>query len=389
MSSADWSTFNGKQASGNYITALTGDVTASGPGSVAATLATVNSNVGSFGSATQSVAVTVNGKGLVTAASATTITPAVGNVTGLGTGVATALAVNVGTGGAVVVNGGVLGTPSSGVATNLTGTASGLTAGHVTTNANLTGDVTSVGNATTLATVNSNVGSFGSSTAIPVITLNAKGLATAASTAAVVAPAGTLSGTTLNSTIVNASLNALTPTGGTLSVTGAINTTAQVASFVTTGQAYFGYYPGVGAGIALRNSDDTSSTTFAEYQKASGTPIGSITRVTTTDAVVYNTTSDARLKKNIRHFTDSGPIIDGLRPRLFDWKSGASNAIGFIAQEENEVDPALARIGAVTVGDEDPEVITKQWQRSDAALIPILVAELKSLRARVAALESK
>lgn len=43
-----------------------------------------------------------------------------------------------------------LGTPASGVATNLTGTAAGLTAGNVTTNANLTGDVTSVGNATTL-----------------------------------------------------------------------------------------------------------------------------------------------------------------------------------------------------------------------------------------------
>ena len=45
----------------------------------------------------------------------------------------------------------VLGTPSSGVATNLTGTASGLTAGNVTTNANLTGPVTSVGNATAIA----------------------------------------------------------------------------------------------------------------------------------------------------------------------------------------------------------------------------------------------
>ena len=40
---------------------------------------------------------------------------------GLGTGVATALAVNVGTAGAFVVNGGALGTPSSGVGTNLTG----------------------------------------------------------------------------------------------------------------------------------------------------------------------------------------------------------------------------------------------------------------------------
>lgn len=65
LSSADWTTFNNKQAAGNYITALTGDVSASGPGSVAATLATVNGNVGSFTNAS----LTVNGKGLITAAS--------------------------------------------------------------------------------------------------------------------------------------------------------------------------------------------------------------------------------------------------------------------------------------------------------------------------------
>jgi hypothetical protein len=45
-------------------------------------------------------------------------------ISGLGTGVATALAVNVGSSGAPLVNGGVLGTPSSGTVTNLTGTAS-------------------------------------------------------------------------------------------------------------------------------------------------------------------------------------------------------------------------------------------------------------------------
>jgi hypothetical protein len=41
-------------------------------------------------------------------------------VSGLGTGVATALAVNVGSAGAPVVNGGALGTPSSGTLTNCT-----------------------------------------------------------------------------------------------------------------------------------------------------------------------------------------------------------------------------------------------------------------------------
>jgi hypothetical protein len=45
-------------------------------------------------------------------------------VSGLGTNVATALAVNVGSSGAFVTNGGALGTPSSGTVTNLTGTAS-------------------------------------------------------------------------------------------------------------------------------------------------------------------------------------------------------------------------------------------------------------------------
>jgi len=43
-----------------------------------------------------------------------------------------------------------LGTPSALVGTNITGTAASLTAGTVTTNANLTGEVTSVGNAATL-----------------------------------------------------------------------------------------------------------------------------------------------------------------------------------------------------------------------------------------------
>jgi len=47
--------------------------------------------------------------------------PIATGVSGLGTGVATALAVNVGTAGSPVVNGGVLGTPSSGTLTNATG----------------------------------------------------------------------------------------------------------------------------------------------------------------------------------------------------------------------------------------------------------------------------
>lgn len=121
LSSADWDTFNAKQASGNYITALTGDVTASGPGSVAATLASVISAAGPIGSATATPIITYDAKGRLTTVTSATITPAVGSITGLGTGVATALAINIGSAGAPVTFNGALGTPSSGTATNITG----------------------------------------------------------------------------------------------------------------------------------------------------------------------------------------------------------------------------------------------------------------------------
>ena len=98
----------------------------------ALTLATVNSNVGTFGSATAAPAVTVNAKGLVTAVSTNTITPAIGSVTGLGTGIATALGVNTGSAGAPVLFDGAGGTPSSVTLTNASGTAANLTAGQAT-----------------------------------------------------------------------------------------------------------------------------------------------------------------------------------------------------------------------------------------------------------------
>ena len=180
------------------------------------------------------------------------------------------------------------------------------------------------------------------------------------------------------------------PSAFGLAVTGALSATGKIDSTGGSGSAFT--YSGGGGGLALINSSDTSNTRFIEFDKSTGSVIGSVTRVTTTDAVVYNTSSDGRLKENLRDFTDSGRLIDSLKPRVFDWKNSdenGKNVIGFIAQEEHAADPIFAHIGAVSVGDEDPETITKQWQRSDAALIPILVAELQSLRVRVATLESK
>lgn len=77
---------------GNQSISLSGDISGSGTTAITTTLATVNSNVGTFGSATVVPVITVNGKGLVTSVTTSTITPAVGSITGFGTGVATFLA---------------------------------------------------------------------------------------------------------------------------------------------------------------------------------------------------------------------------------------------------------------------------------------------------------
>jgi hypothetical protein len=104
-------------------------------------------------------------------------------VSGLGTNVATALAVNTGSSGAFVVNGGALGTPSSGTVTNLTGTASININGTVGATTASTGSFTSLVYSTTLTggtgIVNLGSGQFykdatgkvGIGTAAPAVTL--------------------------------------------------------------------------------------------------------------------------------------------------------------------------------------------------------------------------
>lgn len=89
LTSTDWNTFNSKQAAGNYITDLTGDVTATGPGSAAATVAkiqgtTVSGTTGS-GNVVFSAAPTLTG--LLSAGSASfSSTISASNLSGTNTG---------------------------------------------------------------------------------------------------------------------------------------------------------------------------------------------------------------------------------------------------------------------------------------------------------------
>jgi hypothetical protein len=77
-------------------------------------LASINGNIGTFGSATQCATITVNAKGLITAISAAPCAPDISRVTGLGSGVAAALGIGVGNNaGSFITYNGVAGTPAS------------------------------------------------------------------------------------------------------------------------------------------------------------------------------------------------------------------------------------------------------------------------------------
>ncbi len=132
---------NAKQASGAYITSLTGDVTASGAGAAAATLATVNSTVGAFGGATKTLSATVNGKGLVTAISEAAIAIAESQVTNLVADLALKAPLISPT-----FTTPALGTPTAGVLTSCTGLPP--TTGIVGWPANASGALTNNGSGT-------------------------------------------------------------------------------------------------------------------------------------------------------------------------------------------------------------------------------------------------
>jgi hypothetical protein len=180
-------------------------------------------------------------------------------------------------------------------------------------------------------------------------------------------PAGTASPTfTGMITAAAANYSGIVAIVGNAAVNGLIQVTQQNAA----GNAAF-----------LRVNDTGSIYQVFNFNGATG---GTIAPTGGGTGTAYNTSSDQRLKDNIQDCDDAGSIIDALRVRSWTWKStGWTEAFGFVAQEE-----AAVYAPAVTAGDDDPDTISRQWARDDSKLVPLLVKEIQSLRARMAQLES-
>ena len=134
--------------------------------------------------------------------------------------------------------------------------------------------------------------------------------------------------------------------------------------------------------VAFRNNNST---------------IGSITRNGTTAAVLYNTTSDYRLKEDRGQIEGARERIKLLTPRRIVWRDDETQTEmdGFFAHEVAEAVPEAVtgeKDAVATETNEDKGLVEGQIvpQQLDASrLIPLLVAAVKELSAEIETLKAE
>ena len=350
-----------------------------------------------------------------------------------GTGVAAALAINVGTAGSIVVNGGVLGTPSSGLVTNLTGTASININGTVGATTANTGAFTtlSASGTSTMAAINAsgattftNAGggkAFGNTTS-GVNFVYAELLNTSGDT--IWGTEGSSAGTILTGSAAFASVFASTvakslhlgtsntvrltiDSAGAVTIPGTLafgsGTAGTVGSWTSsTGSSKTGFfyadatYAGISTGsaqtgqglvltataVTLMVANSGVLTATAGSSSTSGIQLNAYTTngtVTTTGSTgILSSASDATLKTHDGFVVNPLDMLAGLKARYYFWnhelgkEEPAQRQLGFFAQDVNE-----------HLGDEaaNPPKGDAKWGYYDRSVLAVAVEAIKELAA--------
>ena len=142
--------------------------------------------------------------------------------------------------------------------------------------------------------------------------------------------------------------------------------------------------------------------------RRNGTTVGEIQ--VSTSSTSYNTSSDYRLKENVVPLTGATERLKQLNPTRFNFISDADTTVdGFLAHEVSDIVPEAitgTKDGTTTeeyvitpaVTDESGEIVTEavigtrevpEYQGIDQSkLVPLLVATIQELEARITALEA-
>lgn len=150
------------------------------------------------------------------------------------------------------------------------------------------------------------------------------------------------------------------------------------------------------AGISytqIQHASGTSSGASYEVFYYNASPIGSITQNGTT-GVLYNLTSDYRLKNHQQALTGAKDFIMALKPKKWQWWDGSGEGIGFIAHEFMEVAKHSGN-GEKDAVDSDGKPVYQSIQPSSSEVMANLISLVQEqqvlitqLTARITALES-
>jgi hypothetical protein len=134
---------------------------------------------------------------------------------------------------------------------------------------------------------------------------------------------------------------------------------------------------GTSSGNLSSSGASTSAYNHWLFVNGNGT-VGSIS--TSSSATTYSTSSDQRLKENIADADDAGSKVDAIQVRKYDWiGDGSHQDYGLVAQELQPIAPL-----AVSGDANSEEMMGVDYSK----LVPMMLKEIQSLRARVAQLES-
>lgn len=187
-------------------------------------------------------------------------------------------------------------------------------------------------------------------------------------------------------------------TGTTITSVAAIKAIAGAAISLKAGAAF----TATAGAMATIKSAGTTSITAPTTNISGVTSVGGILSVsgiataaefinnagnTIAAAMVNPPTSDYRLKNVNGPLQDSGAFIDSLNPLEGTWKEDGSKFVGFLAHEYQEVLPN-AVYGEKDAVDENGNPVYQRMSASSNEMIAYLVAEIQSLRTRLAKLES-
>jgi len=145
---------------------------------------------------------------------------------------------------------------------------------------------------------------------------------------------------------------------------------------------------GSGSTYNLLNIQETvnaNNAAFVQFLNSGGSAIGSITRVGTTNAVLFNTSSDIRLKKDLGIANTN--IIDSVVIHDFEWLQNSLVDKGVFAQELYKIKPLAVSVGKDDVN-KDGELL-KPWGVDYSKLIPDLIIYCQDLKKTIQELSAK